>query len=124
MGAPRHPGPRPPGFSYPFAEAGRAREATREAGYRLQAMVRVHRLSLASALVGFEGRTRVGFEQGIRAVLDRCEAHAQALLCQAELLDHEFAVARRREEQAVEAQTRWRRELDRWSAAQREATLR
>jgi hypothetical protein len=48
MGEPRHPGPRPSAFSYPFAAAGRAREATREAIDRLQAMVRVHRPSLAS----------------------------------------------------------------------------
>jgi hypothetical protein len=123
MGEPRHPGPRPPGFSYPYAEAARARSAIVQAASRLQAMVRIHRLALPPALDGFEGRTRQEFEPRLAEVLEACEAHAEALLSQADLLDHELEVARRREDAAREARARWQRELDRWTAAQRQAVV-
>jgi hypothetical protein len=124
MGEPRHPGPRPPAFSFPFAEATGAREAIVSAAARLQATIRLHELAFAPAVEGFEGRSRHEFERGLEAVLDACRQHVSALLAQAGQLDDEVDVARRRRDAAIEAQQRWQRDLDRWQEARSQASAR
>jgi hypothetical protein len=124
LGDVAHPGPEPALFSYPFAEARRARQALVDAAARITATVRIHELALPTAMDGFEGRTRHEFEPRLHALLDGCRAHAEALLVQADQLDHELAVAQRRLDASVEARARWRRDLARWTTAQHEAGVR
>lgn len=114
-----HPGPQPPTFFYPFAEARAAAVAADDLADDLAQLADRHEQAAAVATVGFTGRTATAFETQLRETIAGLREEVAALRAQADALEADLASARRREEQSAQAREDWRRRHRTWQEAQR-----
>lgn len=113
-----HPGPEPELYSFPFVRADQAVGALDELADELLRLARDHEDAAATATVGFHGRAADDFTELLDATLEALREDARLLRGQADLLEQEIAVARRRHEDSVDARRDWRLRRDAWATAQ------
>jgi FtsZ-binding cell division protein ZapB len=114
-----HPGPQPPLFSYPFEEARLAATAARNLADDLAQLADRYEQAAAVATVGFRGRTATTFEAQLHETIAGLRTEVAALHAQADQLEADVALARRREEAAAQARADWRQRHETWQQAQR-----
>jgi hypothetical protein len=100
---PPRPGPAPPDFHFPFAEAARALDAIEDLIDDIASMVSRHRSAAVSARVGFEGRARREFDAAFESLMSDFDDARTNLANDAAVLDAAIQTARVRQRQARDA---------------------
>lgn len=113
---PPHPGPQPPLFRYPFAEASAAREAADVLAATLGRLRDTHDDAWSDVDAGtFEGRTADELRGRLREHLAEVDDSVDALRRQADALADEMQLARRRQQENAAARAAWARNEDAWA---------
>lgn len=113
-----HPGPRPPDFEFPFAQARRLQDAcSRLATSARRARERSNSV-YAYAQQDFTGQARQACDQGAERISDRTDELADQAERQAERVGKAIAEARRMEAAAADALRQWNADVDAYEAEQ------
>jgi hypothetical protein len=113
-----HPGPQPALFEFPFAQAEAALDTIDELAAHLLRLADRHAESASAALASWRGATADAFERQLGCTLDALHRDVARLRRQAEQLEEDLGLARRRHDASLDARREWRRRHAAWEAAQ------
>jgi chromosome segregation ATPase len=108
---PRHPGPRPAEFEFPFALGRQALAAMEDELEELEACVRSHDDAGAEVCAAAEGVSATAFETWLSTALERLVTARTQLADDIEALRTQLAVAERRRADRQQAIATWERRM-------------
>jgi hypothetical protein len=120
-GLPRHPGPAPTEFRFPFAEAAAAQAAIDGLVDDIASMLSVHRSAVVSARVDFSGQTRQEFDAAFESVTGELDSAKSSLDADAAALEDAIATARIRRQSSLDAIAEHSRAMSSYNTAVAEA---
>jgi hypothetical protein len=118
-----HPGPQPPLFEFPFAEARAALDAIESLVAALSSGARAHEQAAALPRRSFDGASRDAHERWLADVLDEVRGQRNLLEDDAAYLRQQLLVAHHAQLDRERARANWRQAHQRYLADRREREL-